>query len=70
MLKEGLLAEGGGADPKYLDAINADSELTQSQREYKKGDVDLQGLAQFSSHSELFKDLTKRTFIDTEIDVI
>jgi len=28
MLKEGLLAEGGGADPKYLDAINADSELT------------------------------------------
>ena len=74
MLKEGLLAEGG-MDEKF-GAINASdanaSELTQSMRKskYVVGDTNIYGLPQFEEYADLFKDLTKRKFVDTGIDVI
>jgi hypothetical protein len=76
MLKEGLLAEGGGPDNSggMLNAINDDKSLAQSTSSMRKSrisnDTSIQGLPQFSQYDELFSDLTKRNFIDTDIDVV
>ena len=76
MLKQGLLAEGGSPDNSngMLNAINDDKSLAQSTMSMRKSrisnDTSIQGLPQFSQYDELFSDLTKRNFIDTDIDVV
>jgi hypothetical protein len=73
MLKEGLLTEGGGLDASMLRKLNErNSEKTPSKKSKTKAsdETEIVGLGEFNKYGDLFKDLTTRTFIDTQYDVV
>lgn len=76
MLKQGLLGEddyeGGGLTKDSLSKLNAINGSTYRKSSVKSAseETEIHGLKQFGKHSQLFQDLTKRTFIDTRIDVV
>ena len=84
MLKEGLLYEGGGLNSESLAKLNKGnraingSEVSgySGEGSVKKSKSRLsdstyiEGLDNFNKYGDLFQDLTSRTAIDTEYDVI
>jgi hypothetical protein len=85
MLKEGLLFEGGGLNANALAQLNQDNKAINgsdaasdysregSLRKSKSRMSDtthIDGLENFKKYGDLFQDLTLRTAIDTEFDVI
>ena len=83
MLKEGLLAEGGGLDANALAQLNAINDANSSsnkdpteRRSLKKtlsrasDETMIQGLEEFNRYGNLFGDLTTRQYVETEHDVV
>jgi hypothetical protein len=85
MLKEGLLCEGGGLNADALAKLNKGGRINGSEagssfdgdrssmRKSKSKLSDstyIDGLENFKQHGDLFQDLTLRSFVDTNYDVI
>jgi hypothetical protein len=79
MLKEGLLTEGGGLDASKLaqletgingSGVNDPTYGLKKSRSTASDETRIEGLEQFNQYGDLFRDLTLRTWIDTQKDVI
>jgi len=74
MLREGLLAEGGGLTADALEMLDKDTAINKSELRRSKSRLSdetvIRGLKEFDKYGPLFQDLTKRTFMDTNYDVI
>ena len=75
MLKQNLLGEddyeGGGLTKDALSKLNAiNGSMKKSSLKSASEETEIHGLKSFGKHGHLFQDLTKRTFIDTKIDVV
>jgi hypothetical protein len=77
-LKDSLL-EGGGLNADALKALNTGinesdpdftRQTTKSRKSMNSDQTYIDGLKQFDKHRDMFKDLTKRSYIDTEYDVV
>ena len=74
-LHEGLLAEGGGLNAgalAQLNGINGSFQEEDERDKISKGSAEtyIEGLKQFNKYGDLFQDLTKRTYVDTNHDVV
>ena len=74
MLKEGLLAEGGGltaANLAQLNGINDSRDEDVASKKSGKSDVTyIEGLKEFNKYGDLFQDLTHRVYVETDFDVV
>jgi hypothetical protein len=74
MLKEGLLPEGGELDAAALEqfnAINSSGVLKRSTTKSRASDeTTIDGLPELKDFTSLFTNLTNRSYIDTEFDVV